>query len=211
MDTLILANGQLHVSPSLGQVVEKSTLIIAADGGSTHCRALQCTPHYLIGDLDSIPADLLKDFKDRGVDVLQFPVRKDATDLELTMDFAIEKGADTISLAGLLGGRWDMSFSNVFLLAQQKYTGAKITIYGEECIMHILHPGKHVYKTDVKQRVSILPLKGDAINVSLCGFEYPLKRQTIPFGSSIGISNVTCQPRVEVEHTSGVLLLILSL
>ncbi len=211
MQTLILANGRLHTSSTLLHVAQKSELIIAADGGSRHCKELNCTPHYIIGDLDSAPANLLSNFKDQGVEILQFPVRKDATDLELAMDYAIEKGAGAISLAGLLGGRWDMSFSNMFLLAQEKYNQVNMTIYGEECVMHILYPGKHVFTTILKQRVSVLPLKGDAINVSLNGFEYPLDQHTIPFGSSIGISNVTSESQVEITHTSGVLLLVFSL
>lgn len=211
MQTLILANGQLHTSNSLLQIAQSSELIIAADGGSTHCKKLKCTPHYVIGDLDSIPADLLTSFTDTGVEVLQFPVRKDATDLELAMDFAIEKQADSISLAGLLGGRWDMSFSNIFLLAQKKYRHVKTTIHDEKCVMHILHPGKHVFQTGIKQRVSILPLQGDVENVTLRGFEYPLEQFTIAFGSTIGVSNVTSEPQVEIQHTDGVLLLIFSL
>lgn len=209
MTTLILANGTLHLSQDLLKIAQKATYVIAADGGAKHCASLNRLPDCIIGDLDSIPEDLLQNLRDKEVEVLQFPVRKDATDLELAIDHAIKKGVTTIYFAGMLGGRWDMSLANILLLAHEKYRKVRLVILGDDCSMHILHPGKHSFTTKIKQRVSLLPLKGDAVNISLKGFEYSLNQYTIPFGSSLGMSNIASATTVYVEHTTGTLLMII--
>lgn len=210
MITLILANGDLHISPHLLQLAQNADYVIAADGGSRHCAPLQRSPDTLIGDLDSVPKHLLHEFKNGGTNILQYPVRKNATDLELSIDHAIQQGAATIYFAGMLGGRWDMSLANIFLLAHDKYKQARLVLLGDGCVMHILHPGKHSLTTKSNQRVSLLPLKGDGENITLSGFEYPLTEHTISFGSSLGASNVTLGTRVHIEHTKGVLLFIVA-
>ncbi len=206
MIVLILVNGELHQSPTLLQLVKEADCIIAADGGARHCEVLQCLPDTLIGDLDSIPGKILKEFKTRDIEILQHPERKNATDLELAIDLAIKRGATKIYFAGMLGGRWDMSLSNIFLLAHNKYVKIRLSILSTDCVLHILHPGKHSFETKIGQRVSLLPLKEDAQGITLTGFEYPLSHYTIPFGSSIGVSNVTSDTTVHIQHSRGVLL-----
>lgn len=210
MIALILANGELHISPELIQHTKTANYVIAADGGANHCEELNCVPDIIIGDLDSVTEDNLQKLKKSGSEILRFPVRKNATDLELAIDHAAQNGATTIYFAGLLGGRWDMSLSNIFLLAQEKYKDLLFTLIGDECTMHILHPGESSFTTQLQQRASIIPLNGDGKGVTLNGFEYPLDNYTIPYGSSIGLSNVACAPKVQIKHSGGVLLIIFS-
>ena len=210
MITLILANGDLHLSYDLLQITRKADSLIAADGGAKHCKKLGRFADTLIGDLDSVSDKLLREFKARGIEIHKYPARKNATDLELATDHAMDKGSTDIYFAGMLGGRWDMSLANIFLLAHEKYDKLHLTIFGNDCLMHVLHPGQHSFTTKIKQRASLVPLKHDCENISLTGFEYPLHQQTIPFGSSIGISNITTDVTVTTEHSKGVLLLIFS-
>ncbi len=120
---------------------KKSDLIIAADGGADHCRLLNITPHIVIGDLDSIPVALAEEYTHAGVEIIRFPTRKEATDLELAIDIAMVKGMNEVVLFGVLGGRWDMSLSNVMLAASEKYKTMAISLLDTECRMHIIHGG----------------------------------------------------------------------
>lgn len=208
MKVLILANGELHKTPVLQQIAKDVDVVIAADGGARHCKLLCRTPDILIGDLDSIPRELLNEFKTQQVEILQYPVRKNATDLELAIDHAVQKGATHIFFAGMLGGRWDMSLSNIFLLAHHKYEKLRFSILDKDSVLHLLHPGKHSYTTKIGQRVSLIPLKEDCQNITLSGFEYPLDQYTIPFGSTRGLSNVTISTTVQIQHSKGLLLLL---
>ncbi len=108
MRAVIFANGSLNSPVRLSP----EDFIIAADGGTRHCLALGLVPAVVIGDLDLLtPADL-ETLKARGTRILQFPVRKDFTDLELALQHARTSGADEILILGALGRagtrRWRM-------------------------------------------------------------------------------------------------------
>jgi thiamine pyrophosphokinase len=210
MLTLIFANGIVDRSPELAGLLDQADLVIAADGGANNCIKLNITPDILLGDLDSIKPEILTKYTNAGIAIHRHPTRKDATDLELALDLATTKGARTIWLVGALGGRWDMSLANIMLAARDKYREQKIFLLGPNCCMQILHPGKtHTISSMPGQQVSVLPLKGDARGVTLSGFEYPLTDHTIPFGSSLGVSNVIKDKTATVQHTEGVLLGVL--
>lgn len=209
MTAIIFANGNLDPTPELDALIKKADLIIAADGGANHCAQLNLIPDVLLGDLDSIFPEILESYKTEGTVINRHPKRKDATDLELALDLAVEKGSRSVWLVGALGGRWDMSLANIMLAAGDKYKHLKISLLGQDCSMHILHPAAHTIIGKPGQKVSILPLKGDAHGVTLDEFEYPLKDHDVPFGSSIGVSNVMQKDQGKVHFTQGILLCVL--
>ncbi len=210
MHAVIFANGSLAHAPELDILVNQADLVIAADGGANHCNKLGIIPDILLGDLDSIDQAVLTVYQKKGVSIQRHPPRKDATDLELALDLALEKGARTIWLFGALGGRWDMSLANIMLAANDKYRDLQIFLAGLNCSMQILHPGKtHSIDGSPGQKVSLLPLKGDVQGVTLTGFSYPLTGQAIVFGSSRGVSNTINTDQATVQHIEGILLCVL--
>jgi len=206
----IFANGpyQAGIDPVL--FTEKTgDLIIAADGGGPHCRLLKITPHTVIGDLDSIPPAQTEEYIQSGVEFIRHPARKDATDLELAIDLAMAKGADDVVLIGVLGGRWDMSLSNVMLAASEKYSQMGISLLNANCRMHIVHGGTiRLLNGEAGQITSLIALSTDARGVTITGFEYPLKNATLPFGSSRGVSNLLQGARGSVTLKKGTLLCV---
>lgn len=209
MIAIIFANGNLDPTSKLDALLKKADLIIAADGGANHCAHLGIIPDVLLGDLDSIFPENLESYKTEGIAINHHPKRKDATDLELALDLAVEKGSRSVWLVGALGGRWDMSLANIMLAAGDKYKHLKTSLLGRDCSMQILHPGTHTITGEPGQKVSILPLKGDAHGVTLSGFEYPLKDHFVPFGSSIGVSNIMEKDQGTVQFIQGALLCVL--
>jgi len=210
MSTVIFANGILDWEPDPADLVKDADLIIAADGGANHCRKLNITPDILIGDLDSIDPALLADYQRKDVPIHRHPRRKDATDLELALDLAVAKGARKIRLFGVLGGRWDMSMANILLTSADKYKKQQISLLSRDCCMRILHAEiDHLLSGAPGRKVSLVPLTSDAQGVSLTGFEYPLSDHTIPFGSSLGVSNVMTGSTATVRQQKGVLLCII--
>lgn len=208
MHTVIFANGDFSFDSVAANAIQQAKLIISADGGANHCASLEITPDILIGDCDSIDHNLLTNYLESGVTIQRHPKEKNATDLELALDYASRKGASSIDVLGTLGGRWDMSLANILLMANQKYSGIKITLIAEHCRILLLHPGIHHIEGTMGQCISLLPIKGDASAVKLNGFRYPLDRQTIYFGSSLGVSNVMTGDHGVIEHSAGILLCI---
>ena len=210
-EILIIGSGPLPVSSVALDAIDSADSIIAADGGANHCAYLDIIPDYVIGDLDSIEPLLLQNFEKAGVTIQKYPRHKDATDLEIALDLAVdlalEKGAKNISLTGVLGGRWDMSFANIMLAAASKYSAVDITFYADAAVLKILQPGKtHLFKGYSNKTISFVPLNGAVSGVTLTGVAYPLADHPISFGSTLGVSNIIKDAEAEEHHRSGILL-----
>ncbi|MFW2367159.1 MAG: thiamine diphosphokinase, partial [Desulforhopalus sp.] len=93
MKVFIFANGDLGRPHLLTPFIDQSDLLIAADGGANHCFQLNITPDILLGDLDSIRPAVLNHYRKTEVAISKYPTEKDATDLEIALDLAQEKGA----------------------------------------------------------------------------------------------------------------------
>jgi thiamine pyrophosphokinase len=210
MRVLIVANGQLIPGPATAALAGKSDLLIAADGGADHCLALGRTPDILLGDLDSISPAARAVCRARGVTTRRLPVDKDATDLELCLDLALEMGGTELALLGALGGRWDMTLANILLAAADKYRPLRIRLADGDTILEILHPpGPHRLLGHPGQTLSLIPLRGDCSGVVLTGLAYPLAGRTIAAGSSLGVSNRLLGEEGTVSLAGGTLLLLL--
>lgn len=211
MHAVIVANGPVGLPESFLHYADKADHIIAADGGANLCARAGCIPHTLIGDLDSIEPQLLEQYRRQGVTIFQHPARKDATDLELALDLARADSAGVVDLFGATGGRWDMSLSNITLACQDKYRNIAIAIHDHSTHMQILHQGSHFIDAAIGSTVSLLPIRGDVHGVSLEGFEYPLDKEDLHFGTSRGLSNVMGEERATIRFTCGVLAVIRSI
>lgn len=210
MRCTIFANGQYSLPVDLDRQQLQKELIIATDGGAVHCHAIGITPHLLVGDMDSIPGWLLAQLEQQGVEILRFSPRKDKTDLELAIELAIDRGADTIVLLAALGLRWDMSIAAVMLLASPHFANISLMLRdGSTDIFRIGSGQKITVSGRPGDRLSIIPLNGPACGVSLSGLAYPLSDHDIPVGATLGISNVFTHPQARIELRQGILLCVL--
>ena len=188
---------------------KKGDLVIAADGGAGHCRQLNITPHIVVGDLDSLAPAHIEEYIQAGVEIIDYPRRKNETDLELAIDLAMAKGADEVILFGALGGRWDMSISNVMLAASKKYSQMIISLANADCRMHIVHRGATLLLNgEGGQIVSLIAMSTDVQGVTIRGFEYPLDNEPLPFGSSRGVSNLLEETTGSITLERGTLLCV---
>lgn len=206
MVCLIFANGPALFLPPVLVGDRRDYLVIAVDGGSKHCDRLSLTPDFLIGDLDSIELKLLAEYRQKHVVIDQYPQRKDSTDLELALDLAQKKGAKEIEIFGALGGRWDMSLANFFLAAAPQYHSCRIRLHGDGWICYILHRGETNFISGRPgTRFSLLPLTTAVREVTISGSEYPLINQTLPFGSTWGVSNIMVESEISITFAEGIL------
>lgn len=195
--------------PRRQEVLKNANLIIAVDGGAHYCREINLLPDILIGDFDSISPDHLQEYTGQGVECIDYPRQKNETDLELALELALERGSKEVRLWGVVGGRWDMSFSNILLAAHPRFKRMHFSFFDTACSFVIIHGGRtHTLTGEPGTRVSLLPLAGDAEKVTLHGFVYPLEDETLHFGSSRGISNILQQKKATIYLERGTLLCI---
>ena len=183
-------------------------VVIAADSGLAHARALGMHVDVVVGDLDSVDPVALHAAVADGAAVERHPAAKDATDLELALDAAVTRDATRIRVLGAGGGRFDHFLANVLLLAGDRYAsrevdgfvaGAHVVVVRERTELHG-SPGA---------LCSLLPVGGPASGVLTEGLRYPLRRETLAPGSTRGVSNEFVGHDAVVSLDTGVLLAVI--
>lgn len=211
MKTVIFANGELGAQSIAKKLCNQAELIIAVDGGISHCEQLNLQPHILLGDMDSASKHLVTTAMAAGIFLQRHLKDKDKTDLELALDLACSRGATTVSLFGALGGRWDMSLANLLLPATMAYKNMRITLYDDQTRIDLLRDNEHLVLTEpVGSRISLLPINGQVEGVTLTGFKYPLTNHILSFASTRGISNILVEDRGYIAVEKGLLLIVLT-
>ncbi|MCT4621389.1 MAG: thiamine diphosphokinase [Marinisporobacter sp.] len=207
MKCAIIANGSIKHYEEMIPLIEECDCIICADGGARHLLKMDIMPHMIVGDLDSIDEDAKIYFEKKNVTLCKFPKRKDYTDMELAIEYAIEKSADEIVFLGAIGSRMDHTLANITLLKPLEEKGIKGKIIDEHNEIMITGSDLEI-KGEIGDTLSIIPLSEKVEGITLKGFEYPLKNATILMGSSIGISNRLMDKKGKITIEKGKVLVI---
>ena len=207
MRALVFANGRFLADPE-SLCTSDFDLVIAADGGSTHCEEAGLYPQVLIGDLDSTDLTLVEEWREHGVNIIRHPQRKDKTDLEIALEYAQEKGADEIHVYGALGERLDMTLGNILLLAHPNLSCQIKLICGNEIVTLLRGKGKMTLEGQRGDTVSLLPLLPETTGITTQGLEYPLREGRLLYGTSRGISNLMKDNQAQISLQEGLLCVI---
>lgn len=206
---LIVAGGKFLNREILRDIIKETELIIAADGAGKYLYDIDVTPDYLVGDFDTLDSFYLDHYKDKGVKIHTFPRKKDKTDLELAIDYAIKEGVKELILIGVLGTRMDHSLGNIMLLFMLWEKGIKGRIIDDNNEMFIVEKETIITKNRFSY-VSILSIYEDMIGVTLRGFKYETTNEIFYRTSTFGISNELINEKGIVKIKSGKGLIILS-
>jgi len=207
---LILANGEIGDLPLLRARLAERTpgFVIAADGGARYAALLGLHLDALVGDFDSTADDDAARLSESGAELVRRPRDKDETDLELALLHAFERGADEAIVAGVAGGRVDMTIANVVLLLHPALAGRRISLWVGAQTAYLQRPPGGEIPGEVGDTVSLIPLAGEAQGVTTHGLAFPLLGETLVGGPGRGISNRITGSNARVELTSGALLVV---
>ena len=204
---VIFANGSLPNLEAARAMLRADDFIIAADGGANHIMHMDVRPHLLIGDLDSIEDVMLQKYKSAGVEIEQYPVDKDETDLELALVRALKLNVDSILIIGALGGRLDQTLANLSLLTDERLAARQVRLDDGVEAVYVCRKQVEVQgrRGDV---ISLIPW-GDAVTgVATDGLLWMLSHETLYSNKSRGISNVMTGESASITVESGLLLVI---
>jgi thiamine pyrophosphokinase len=187
-------------------------LVIAADGGARFLEACGRRPNVLVGDLDSVDAELVERLEADGVEVERHPVDKDATDAELAIERALAAGATRITVIGAFAGkRLDHELGNLLLLADAGLARRTedLRMVRSGTIARAVHgPGSLELEADAGGRVGLLPVGGEATGVTTRGLRFALDAETLHLGRTRGLANEVVSVPASVSLESGVLLVV---
>ncbi len=211
MKAVVFLNGEYSYEEGFIQnMVDEDDIIFCADGGADYAFRYKAEPDYIIGDMDSVSADILDFYKDRGINIERHNPEKDYTDFELILhrigDYEKEKGIhfDGIYIFGGLGKRADMTLNNLHLL--EKYTRL-VFFSGNEEIFY--RDGAFSLKGREGCSFSIIPLSEKIEGLSLKGFKYEIENTDVERKSSRLVSNVVTSDDSTVKFGKGKMLVIL--
>ncbi len=203
----IFANGEVQNLHRLRDIIRPGDAFIAADGGYRYLAQLGLVPALVIGDLDSLLAEEIAQIQDAGIQVERYPIEKDETDLELALKRAAVSGYKVIRVAGALGGRFDQSLGNLFLISKPEYAYLDLRLDdGVEEVFLIRDHGV-IFGTP-GDTVSLLPLGKKASGITTHGLKYALTQETLFADQSRGISNVMLTNQAQVDLTEGMLICV---
>lgn len=203
---LILAGGDLTPTPVLLEAARLSVLIVAADSGLRHARALGVTPDVIVGDFDSVTARDLASYP--SVPQVRYPVDKDQLDLEIAIDYALEQGARQLYLAGVLGGRLDQLLAALLIAAGLRERGVAVSLHGSYQDVYLLSEETITLALAPKTLFSVLSLQAESV-LSIENARYPLKNARLQYGTGLGVSNRTTELPLMVDIKQGLIALII--
>jgi thiamine pyrophosphokinase len=196
---VILAGGGTALPQS---PLPEARLVIAADSGLHLAKPLALTVDLVIGDLDSADPDAVDRAVAAGAELIRHDTDKDATDLDLALAEALERGGGRVLVVGgVEGDRFDHLLAAAELLGSDRYADLDIEWWSEAGTVFVTR-GARTLGGDPGDLLSIIPVSMP-VTVSLTGVRWPLTDATLEHGSTWGVSNEITKPPVEITVSSG--------
>ena len=200
MNIVIFANGQYFSNAVMKEKTAKADCIIAADGGLHNCLKNNITPHYVVGDMDSVNNI---DDKLLGKTEILHIAEQDTTDIEKALNFAETLKPLRIDIFYSFGRRTDHSLANILILNQNN--NIAVNMHDEYGFFKVFEPGNHYYKGKRGVTISLFTIS-QLSNIELSGFEFALTKNSIGPGF-IGVSNKISENIASIRFAKGKLLI----
>ncbi|WP_071459403.1 thiamine diphosphokinase [Bacillus massilinigeriensis] len=209
----IVAGGPDEFLPELKLYNEKDTTWVGVDRGVITLLSKGIQPKYAFGDFDSIESSQLEEIRSKVGGVRSYIPEKDATDMELALEWALTVHPEKIRLFGATGGRIDHMLANIQLLVRgiEQKSLVPIEIIDSRNSVFAASPGEHEIAFDEKYKyVSLIPITMAVKGITLIGFKYPLKDQDIRVSSTLCISNELTGKTGTFSFKEGIVLVVRS-
>ena len=184
MRAIIFTGGHIN-KENISLNIEENDLVIAADSGYENARTFGIAPQIAVGDFDSSDEPT-----DNGVEIIRLKREKDATDTQVALELALEKGADELVIIGGLDGRLDHTAANLFLL-EYLYKRNIRRAYVEDGynrVRYIKNDSAILLRSAYKY-FGIVAVDEKLVGVEIKGAKYPLKNAKIFRNNQFAISN----------------------
>jgi thiamine pyrophosphokinase len=163
----ILANGNYPTHPIPQQILSSTERVICCDGAANRFVAEGGTPFAIVGDADSLSAEVRKNF----AHCLHSESEQDSNDLTKAMRFAKSLGETDITILGATGLRECHTLGNISLLLAYRQQGFNPTMLTDHCTILALS-GTQMLQTQPGQQISIFSF--GAKNLKSHGLKWPI-------------------------------------
>ena len=184
--------------------------IIAGDRGLEALYQLKIIPNHVVGDFDSVSAEILEFYKKQSqITFHTFNSEKDNTDTDIALQLAIGLKSSRITIMGALGKRMDHALANIHILKDALEANIPCQILDEHNRIYLINKEMTLEKDKVFGKyVSLIPLTSTVEGLTLTGFKYHLNDYTLAIGTSLGISNEIIGDIAHIKMNKGILIVI---
>ncbi len=187
----------------------RADILLAADGGAVFPVAQGITPQAVVGDFDSLDEGVAGALEERGVALVRHPMRKDVTDGELAVEEALRRGAGEVVLVGATGAL-DHMLGHLAILRRLAARGIAARLVAPDLAVTVLiAPAEIVLTAPSGVRVSLAPI-GAGATVTLEGFDYPLRRGTLPADACLGLGNHVAAAHARIVLHEGTVIALVA-
>ena len=204
----IICNGTLNGVDFNRNTLADADTVICADGGANHAFSLGVVPDYVIGDMDSVGAEVLHKLENNKGTRVIVDKDQDRTDTELAIELALTLDPQEILLLCAIGARIDHTIANIICLNMIREIPARILDKDNEIYL--------MQGNDLKNNLELSGRKDDIVSViplnELKGLEYDGLKWDVPdkvknFGW-LGICNRMSDDQAKISFESGDVIVI---
>ena len=198
MKVLFILNGEYN--KKLESFLNDYNIVVAVDGGLNHLKNF--TPHYIIGDFDSIDKKLLENINSNVI----FKNNQDESDFLFALKYITKKysNIENIDVICATGDRIDHTICSIFTLIN---FDVNIKIIGINENIYVLKNNTINLKTKINTTISIIPLT-DIRNIKSSGLKWEYNNNDLNLGFVNGISNLSTKENVLISVESGIILIV---
>lgn len=206
-EVVVVVAGGAPPDPEAALAVPPGATVIAANGGLRHATALGLDVTEAVGDFDSASPETVEAAERAGVRLRRHPEAKDASDLELALEAALERSPSRILVLAGVGDRIDHLLAAVLLLGSDRWAAVEVDTLIGGTRAHVIR-GHRELGGRAGELMSLVALHGRAEGVSTEGLRYELSDEPLEPGSSRGVSNVFAADVARITVERGVVLAI---
>jgi len=200
-NTVILANGIFPTHDVPLSYIKNANRIICCDGSVENLINFGYEPYAIVGDMDSISAELVVRYADR----IFYNNDQNTNDLTKAVNWCVSRGFNDIVVTGATGKREDHTLGNISLLAEYcRY--ANVIMATDTGIFKIYYNSAEV-ETFKGQQVSIFSIDSDT-EITLRGLKYPLNKAKLT-NWWMGTLNEALGDKISLNFKQGRVLIFL--
>ncbi|MDR1012474.1 MAG: thiamine diphosphokinase [Coxiellaceae bacterium] len=209
MKVIIIAGGIPPSKKLILQEKDLTSIIIAADSGANCLQQYNIIPNLIIGDCDSIDRKVLEFWSNKNITIERFSPEKNLTDTELAFKKATIFLPEKITFLGCLSGkRIDHLLGSIGLLEKCLQQNINACLKDDYQTITLLKETTVIYGNR-GQLFSLHAYGGNVKNLSITGCKYHLNKYLLKTGDALTISNRFEDTAVNIQFTTGKLLVII--
>ena len=183
MRWVIIGGAEIRNYSLIRSYFRADDFFVYCDCGLKHVKELKVSPSLIIGDFDSHPKP--EDTRN----VITLPCVKDDTDTIFAVKEGLRRGYEEFLMAGVTGGREDMTLGNIYALMMIAENGGRGMIVSDYSEMSIITAGETMRVKYGWRCFSLLNISGVAKGITITGAKYNLDGGEISPEFQYGISN----------------------